>query len=91
MLNQGAVEHFHAFNFSLAFIFGAINSIIIAVVSVLISGMVHPRIINYARFSLSDAYDSAKKAAIFQSFFFIGETILIIGIYLVIYQRKYDI
>lgn len=91
MLNQGTVEHFHSFFYSLAFILGSLNSIIIAIVSVVVSCLVKPRIINFARFSLYDAFDSAKRAANFQSYFFIGETIFAIGLFLVIYQRHYDI
>lgn len=34
-----------------------------------------------------DAYDAARKAANFQTYFFIGETMLVAGIYLVNYQQ----
>lgn len=66
------------------------NSIIIAVFSSVICVLVIPRIINYARFSVYDSFDAAKKAANFQSFFMIGWTILVMGLFLVFYHRKYS-
>jgi hypothetical protein len=47
-----------------------------------------PRVVNYGRLSLEDAHEVAKKAANFQSYFFIGETIFAMGLYLVMYERS---
>lgn len=52
--------------------FGSLNSILIAIITVTISCLVKPKIINLARFSLFDAYDATKRAAIFNTFFSIG-------------------
>jgi hypothetical protein len=62
--------------------------VLIAISSTIINCVVKPKIINFARFSMYDAYDSGKKAANFQAYFYIGETVTLLGLFLVMYQQE---
>lgn len=84
---MGAIEHFNSFYYSLAFLFGFINSIIIIAVSAIVTCLAKTKIITCARFSLSDAYDAAKRAANFLTYLVIGEVVFVIGIFMIVYER----
>jgi hypothetical protein len=56
----------------LAYLYGSINSIIIACSTLGVSCISIPRIISAGRNSIYDGYEIAKKVANFQNYFFIG-------------------
>jgi hypothetical protein len=81
------VDHFDFF-YSLAFLLGSLNSIIIAAGSVVVSCLIFPRVIHFSKLSFFDAYSAGRKAANFQSYFFVGEIIFAMGLFLVMHQRS---
>lgn len=46
------------------------------------------RVIKLAKFSLTDAFDAAKKSANFQTFFFLTWTVFGLSIWTVLYERR---
>lgn len=54
--------------------------------SAIVSCIVKPKIVNFARFSVLDGIDAARKAANFQTYFFIGEVLTMLGLFLVNYE-----
>ena len=81
------MEHFDTCYYSVAYIIGAFNSVIIGFVCIVVSCLVKPKIINLGRYGAFDCYDAAKKAVNFQTYLVVGEVMLILGIYLVTYQE----
>lgn len=63
---------------------------LIAAVSTIVSCIVKPKIVNFARFSVFDGIDAARKAANFQTYFFIGEILTIMGLFLVNYAINHE-
>lgn len=72
----------------MAYLLGGLNSLLCGLATVFVSRMTTPRILGSARYSRYDSFYPAKIAANFQSFFYIGWTVLWIAVFMIVFQME---